>query len=107
MMVTKTKGSSRSATCTRLGPDHDRAHRQRPAAHRTLLQGVEAESAREDVCWHVAQRPAYSDLYRPRCLVLLLLKYLPLQATFGWSLSNLIALLPMNFFAYRDPRSCD
>ncbi len=35
-------------------------------------------------------------------IALLLLKYLQLQATFGWSLSNLIALLRMNLFAYRD-----
>lgn len=32
----------------------------------------------------------------------LLLKYLQLKATFGWSLSNLVALLRMNLFAYRD-----
>jgi hypothetical protein len=35
-------------------------------------------------------------------IALLLLKYLQLQATFGWSLSNLVALLRMNLFAYRD-----
>jgi Domain of unknown function (DUF4372)/Transposase DDE domain len=35
-------------------------------------------------------------------IALLLLKYLQLKATFGWSLSNLIALLRMNLFAYRD-----
>jgi hypothetical protein len=33
---------------------------------------------------------------------LLLLKYLQLKARFGWSLSNLIALLRMNLFVYRD-----
>jgi len=33
---------------------------------------------------------------------LLILKYLQLNATFGWSLSNLVALLRMNLFAYRD-----
>ena len=35
-------------------------------------------------------------------IALLLLKYLQLRATFGWSLSNLAALLRMNLFAYRD-----
>jgi hypothetical protein len=33
---------------------------------------------------------------------LLLLKYLQLKARFGWSFSNLIALLRMNLFVYRD-----
>lgn len=35
-------------------------------------------------------------------IALLLLKYLRLKARFGWSLSNLVALLRMNLFAYRD-----
>jgi hypothetical protein len=35
-------------------------------------------------------------------IALLLLKYLQLTATFGWSLSNLVALLRMNLFTYRD-----
>ena len=35
-------------------------------------------------------------------IALLILKYLQLKATFGWSLSNLVALLRMNLFAYRD-----
>jgi len=35
-------------------------------------------------------------------IALLLLKYLQFRATFGWSLSNLVALLRMNLFAYRD-----
>jgi len=35
-------------------------------------------------------------------IALLVLKYLQLKATFGWSLSNLVALLRMNLFAYRD-----
>jgi hypothetical protein len=35
-------------------------------------------------------------------IALLLLKYLQLRASFGWSLSNLTALLRMNLFAYRD-----
>ena len=38
-------------------------------------------------------------------IALLLLKYLQLKATFGWSLSNLVALLRMNLFAYRDLRT--
>jgi hypothetical protein len=35
-------------------------------------------------------------------IALLLLKYLQLKACFGWSLSNLVALLRMNLFVYRD-----
>jgi hypothetical protein len=35
-------------------------------------------------------------------IALLLLKFLQLKARFGWSLSNLVALLRMNLFAYRD-----
>jgi len=35
-------------------------------------------------------------------IALLVTKYLQLRAQFGWSLSNLIALLRMNLFAYRD-----
>lgn len=35
-------------------------------------------------------------------IALLLLTYLQLRATFGWSLSNLVALLRMNLFVYRD-----
>lgn len=35
-------------------------------------------------------------------IALLILKYLQLKASFGWSLSNLVALLRMNLFAYRD-----
>jgi hypothetical protein len=33
---------------------------------------------------------------------LLLLKYLQLRSRFGWSLSNLVALLRMNLFTHRD-----
>jgi IS4 transposase len=35
-------------------------------------------------------------------IALLILRYLKLKATFGWSLSNLVALLRMNLFVYRD-----
>ena len=35
-------------------------------------------------------------------IALLILKYLQFTATFGWSLSNLVALLRMNLFVYRD-----
>jgi Transposase DDE domain len=35
-------------------------------------------------------------------IALLILKYLQIRSTFGWSLSNLVALLRMNLFAYRD-----
>jgi hypothetical protein len=35
-------------------------------------------------------------------IVMLILRYLQLKATFGWSLSNLVAILRMNLFAYRD-----
>jgi len=35
-------------------------------------------------------------------IAILILKYLQLKARFGWSLSNLVALLRMNLFVYRD-----
>ena len=35
-------------------------------------------------------------------IAMLLLKYLQLRATFGWSLSNLVALLRQQLFVYRD-----
>ena len=35
-------------------------------------------------------------------IALLVLKYLQLKARFGWSLSNLVALLRMNLLVYRD-----
>lgn len=35
-------------------------------------------------------------------IAMLILKYLKMKAAFGWSLSNLIALLRFNLFAYRD-----
>ena len=35
-------------------------------------------------------------------IALLLLKYLQLKARFGWSFSNLVALLRLNLFVYRD-----
>jgi hypothetical protein len=35
-------------------------------------------------------------------IAILLLKYLKLKATFGWSLSNLVALLRQQLFVYRD-----
>lgn len=35
-------------------------------------------------------------------IAVLLLKYLQLKARYGWSLSNLVALLRMNLFVYRD-----
>jgi hypothetical protein len=35
-------------------------------------------------------------------IAMLILKYLKIKARFGWSLSNLVALLRMNLFVYRD-----
>lgn len=35
-------------------------------------------------------------------IAILVLRYLKLKASFGWSLSNLVALLRFNLFAYRD-----
>ena len=35
-------------------------------------------------------------------IALLVLKYLQLKATFGWSLSNLVAMIRLNLFTYRD-----
>ena len=35
-------------------------------------------------------------------IALLIVKYLQVTARFGWSLANLVALLRMNLFVYRD-----
>ena len=35
-------------------------------------------------------------------IAMLVLKYLQLRASYGWSLSNLVALLRHQLFAYRD-----
>ena len=35
-------------------------------------------------------------------IAMLILKFLQLKARFGWSLSNLVALLSMQLFVYRD-----
>ena len=35
-------------------------------------------------------------------IAILLLKYLQLRSRFGWSLSNLVALLRMHLFTHRD-----
>ncbi|MGC9042609.1 MAG: hypothetical protein ACP5KG_01995 [Myxococcota bacterium] len=35
-------------------------------------------------------------------IAILLLKYLKFRFTFGWSLSNLVAILRYNLFTYRD-----
>jgi IS4 transposase len=35
-------------------------------------------------------------------IAMLLLRYLQLRATYGWSLSNLVALLRQQLFVYRD-----
>ena len=35
-------------------------------------------------------------------IAMLMVKYLQLRSTFGWSLSNLIALLRQQLFVYRD-----
>ena len=35
-------------------------------------------------------------------IAMLILRYLQLKATFNWSLSNLVAILRMNLFTYRD-----
>ena len=38
-------------------------------------------------------------------IAMLLLRYLQLTSRFGWSLSNLVALLRMNLFTHRDLRA--
>lgn len=36
------------------------------------------------------------------CRTILILRYLKLKSKYAWSLSNLVALLRMNLFTYRD-----
>jgi len=35
-------------------------------------------------------------------IAILILRYLKLRSTFGWALSNLLAMLRFNLFSYRD-----
>jgi len=35
-------------------------------------------------------------------IAMLILRYLQIKSTFNWSLSNLVAILRMNLFTYRD-----
>lgn len=46
--------------------------------------------------------PAWTYSGRTALIAILILKYLKLRSTFGWSLSNLVAILRYNLFAYRD-----
>ena len=69
-------------------------------ADRTVLQSVETKPAGEDVRRDLRQCVADSNL--DGSIALLVLKYLQLKARFGWSLSNLVALLRMNLLVYRD-----
>ena len=39
---------------------------------------------------------------RTALIAMLVVKYLQLRSTFGWSLSNLVALLGQQLFVYRD-----
>jgi hypothetical protein len=57
-----------------------------------LIPRLEFESA---VRQHNAERHA-------RGFTMLMVKYLQLRSTFGWSLSNLVALLRQQLFVYRD-----
>ena len=63
--------------------------RQRACAHRVRVMTREEFVAAEARLWTAL-------------IALLVLKYLQLKARFGWSLSNLVALLRMNLLVYRD-----
>jgi hypothetical protein len=46
--------------------------------------------------------PALKTQLWTALIAMLLVKYLQLKSTFGWSLSNLVALLRQQLFVYRD-----
>ena len=71
-----------------------------PLADRALLQSAQTASAGENLCRHLRQRVAYSDLDGPDRAPAA--EGSKLKARFGWSLSNLVALRRMNLFVYRD-----
>ena len=79
---------------------HHRRHLPPALADRTLLQGAQTEPAHQDLRRHQRQRPQIQVW--TALIALLLLKYLQLRARFGWSLSNLAALLRQQLFVYRD-----
>ena len=49
-----------------------------------------------------ATRTSWSSATFCALISMLLLRYLQLRSRFGWSLSNLVALLRMNLFTHRD-----
>ena len=64
------------------------------------FSGPEAVSAGQDIRGHQCQRFKDADL--DALIAMLILKYLKLKSSFDWSLSNLVALLRQQLFAYRD-----
>src|SRR5271157_4620575 len=73
---------------------------QAALADRAVFQSLKAKSAGEDLIGTSAN--ALKTQVWAALIAMLLIKYLQLKATFGWSLSNLVALLRQQLFVYRD-----
>ncbi len=86
----------RSSTGRSIGVPRDRQRWQIELFFKALKQNLRIQDFRR----HQLQRLADSNLDRPDRAAPL--KYLQLRARFGWSLSNLAALLRQQLFVYRD-----
>jgi len=91
----------RSSTGRSIGVPRDRQRWQIELFFKALKQNLRIQDFRR----HQLQRLADSNLDRPDRAAPL--KYLQLRARFGWSLSNLAALLRQQLFVYRDPVRLD
>jgi len=86
----------RSSTGRSIGVPRDRQRWQIELFFKALKQNLRIQDFRR----RQLQRLADSNLDRPDRAAPL--KYLQLRARFGWSLSNLAALLRQQLFVYRD-----
>src|SRR6266851_5710868 len=84
----------------RVGRDDHRAHLQGPVANRVVVKALK-QNLRVKTFVGTSANALHIQVWTA-LIALLILKYLQLKATFGWSLSNLVALLRMNVFVYRD-----
>jgi hypothetical protein len=67
----------------------------------TFFKSLKQTSGRSKPSWEPAKRQ-FSPRFWTALIVMLLLRWLKLKASYGWSLSNLLALLRQQLFVYRD-----
>ena len=79
----------------------DRRHLSRPLADRAVFQGPQAEPASEETFVGTSANALKIQIWTA-LIAILLLRYLKLRARWGWSLSNLVALLRQQLFVHRE-----